>query len=28
VLFTIINGEVIYRAEENSISNEKRKSLN
>ena len=24
--FTIINGEVIYRAEENSISNEKRKS--
>jgi len=24
-LFTIINGEVIYRAEENSISNEKRK---
>ena len=25
-LFTIINGEVIYRAEENSISNEKRKN--
>ena len=25
-LFTIINGEIIYRAEENTISNEKRKS--
>jgi len=26
VLFTLINGEVIYRAEENSISNEKRRN--